>query len=178
MKVRLMVICIAAIALAAMFTFTTTAQEQYQSHVGTVLAKLTKGTWQFEGESRHGGQTKQESTYEKGPGGYSYLGKGAVSVSGKEVSSSTAVFTYHPKRGRWIYTGVSSSGAVQEAEELESGEDYFVFKGTAYRMDGGQTTFVWKVTILDGNRFRSESMAYHGGSWKDNPAGEYTRSGQ
>ena len=175
MSKRIALLSIVTIVLAATVPFTSSAQEPYKSHVATVLATLARGTWHFEGTSRHGGKAQQDSTFERGPGENSFVGSGTVKVDGSVTSRSAAVYTFHATRGRWIYTGVSSSGAVQEAEELESGENYFVFKGTAYRTDGGQTTFVWKVTLLEDNRFRSESMAYHGGSWKDNPSGEYTR---
>ena len=60
---------------------------------------------------------------------------------------------------------------MQDAELLEMSENHFTFRGTSYRPDKTQTTFVWKVTFLDDNSFKSESMAYHLGQWRDNPAG-------
>lgn len=158
-----------------MISVGTIKAQNKESQVGMLLEKLVSGTWQFEGKSRHGQMTKQESVMAAGPTENSYLGTAKVIVDSSLVSTSSVIYAYHPRRGRWMYTAVTGSGAVQEAEELESGPNYFVFKGTAYRLDGGQTTFVWKVTLMDDNRFLSESMAYHEGSWKDNPSAEYIR---
>ena len=145
------------------------------SLVGGVLERLSGSSWHFKGTTRQGTDTEIISRWEASAGGRGFVGRGETLRAGETVTSSS-LYIYHPRRGRWTYTSVSSSGVVQEAEELESSPTHFVFKGTAYRPDGTQTTFVWRVTLQGDEAYLSESMAFHGGDWQDNPPARFSRS--
>ena len=137
----------------------------------SLFQRLVGGEWVVEGPSRHGNVSKTVSVFRPGLTEGSLVGESSVYVDGTLNSTSTALYVLHPLYDRWTYRSVNSSGFVQEAELLEMSENHFTFKGTACRPDNTQTTVVWKVTFLDDNSFKSESMAYHQGEWRDNPSG-------